>query len=205
MRETKWTAGAMLPVAAWLAATVVLLVMVTACSATSPNAGAAYGTGSAAMAAGTGASGSSPSAMGSGHAGSHGGTTITIQKTKIGYALADAAGHTVYWYGDDVPGSSRSACTGACLTAWPAVTGKPVLPAGVKLAGTLGSFTRSDGSVQATYNGYPLYTYALDTAAGQVLGNEFGGVWHVITGKTLAASATAAAADAAASAASKGT
>ena len=29
MREVKWTAGAMIPVAAWLAATVILMLLVT--------------------------------------------------------------------------------------------------------------------------------------------------------------------------------
>jgi|tagenome__1003787_1003787.scaffolds.fasta_scaffold20888643_2 hypothetical protein len=29
MRQVKWTAGAMIPVAAWLAATIILLLLVT--------------------------------------------------------------------------------------------------------------------------------------------------------------------------------
>jgi hypothetical protein len=66
---------------------------------------------------------------------------------------------------------------------------------GVQLAGKLGTITRPGGVIQATYNGYPLYTYAQDMSPGQVLGNGVGGVWHVITGSVLSASpATAAAA-----------
>ena len=36
------------------------------------------------------------------------------------------------------------------------------------------------GLAQATYKGHPLYTYAGDTAPGQVKGNGLGGVWHAL-------------------------
>jgi predicted lipoprotein with Yx(FWY)xxD motif len=127
-------------------------------------------------------------------------TLLTIEKTKAGYVLATAAGRTVYWYGKDVKDSGKSACVGGCLSAWPAVTGKPFTPKGVQLAGALGSITRPGGTVQATYNGYPLYTYAADTAAGETSGDGEGGVWHIVTGTALASSTAAAAAGAAASA-----
>jgi predicted lipoprotein with Yx(FWY)xxD motif len=44
--------------------------------------------------------------------------------------------------------------------------------------------TRSDGSVQATYDGHPLYTYVGDGAHGQANGNGLnlnGGLWHEVT------------------------
>jgi predicted lipoprotein with Yx(FWY)xxD motif len=62
------------------------------------------------------------------------------------------------------------------------VTGPATAGSGV--TGKLGTITRSDGSVQATYNGHPLYTYTADTAPGQANGNGLnvnGGVWHVVT------------------------
>lgn len=43
---------------------------------------------------------------------------------------------------------------------------------------------RSDGTLQATYNGHPLYTYKGDTGPGQDHGNGIklnGGVWHEVT------------------------
>ena len=52
------------------------------------------------------------------------------------------------------------------------------------MTGALGTITRSDGTVQATYDGRPLYTYAGDTAPGQANGNgitSFGGTWHEVT------------------------
>ena len=125
---------------------------------------------------------------------------LTIEKTKTGYVLATAAGRTVYWYGKDVKGSGKSACVDGCLSAWPAVTGKPFVAKGVQLASALGSITRPGGAVQATYNGHPLYTYAADTAVGETSGDGEGGVWHIVTGTALASSTAVAAAGAAASA-----
>jgi predicted lipoprotein with Yx(FWY)xxD motif len=117
-----------------------------------------------------------------------------VRKTSAGYVLATRSGQTIYWYSVDVKGSGKSTCSGSCLTAWPAVTGSPMAASGVQLAGKLGTITRSGGVIQATYNGYPLYTYAQDMSPGQVLGNGVGGVWHVITGSVLSASPASAAA-----------
>ena len=42
------------------------------------------------------------------------------------------------------------------------------------LSGTLGTVKRPDnGKLQVTYNGDPLYTFKLDTAAGDAKGNNF--------------------------------
>jgi len=111
-------------------------------------------------------------------------TAVTVRKTAIGDVLVNTKGQTLYWYAKDVKGE-KSNCTAGCLTTWPAVTGKPVAAAGVKLNGVLGTISRGGGVVQATYNGYPLYTYTGDTAAGRTSGNGAGGEWHVITGKVL--------------------
>jgi predicted lipoprotein with Yx(FWY)xxD motif len=57
-----------------------------------------------------------------------------------------------------------------------------VTASGVK--GTFGTIKRSDGSVQATFDGHPLYTFVGDTAPGQNKGNGLnvaGGLWHEIT------------------------
>jgi predicted lipoprotein with Yx(FWY)xxD motif len=167
-----------------LAALGALAVCLSACaSSPSSSAGSAYGGSTATTAAnptgssGSGAMTSQPQT-----------TVLTIKKTKIGYVLANARGYTLYWYSKDVKNGGRSACTGQCLTAWPALTGKPAAVSGIKLNGILGMITRPGGIVQATYNGYPLYLYAGDSAPGKTAGNDVGGVWHVITGKVLTSS-----------------
>lgn len=107
-------------------------------------------------------------------------TLLTVEKTPVGYVLATGTGRAVYTFANDVPGSGKSACVGGCLSAWPAVTGSPFAETGGQLAGKLGAITRPDGTVQATYDGSPLYTYAADTGAGQASGDGEGGVWHVV-------------------------
>jgi predicted lipoprotein with Yx(FWY)xxD motif len=168
-----------------------LVLLLAACgsSGTNVNAGAAYG-GSGLGGSGMGATPSSSSMPGAGTTSGSGAKTVvlTIKNTKIGPVLTDAKGDTLYWYAKDTK-DGPSTCTGACLAAWPAVLGQAVAAPGVKFAGQLGDVTDAGGAIQATYNGYPLYTYQADMAPGQTTGNGAGGVWHAITGSTLTAAA----------------
>ena len=162
------------------AAAAVVTCLAAACGTTSPVAGAAYGsTPATSMAAGSPSAAAAPTTPAK--------VVLTVRKTKIGNVLATSTGQTVYWFSKDVKGSGKSACLGTCLAAWPVVAGIPAA-AGVRLAGKLGTITRPGGVVQATYNGYPLYTYAMDLTPGQILGNGAAGMWHVITGSVLSAS-----------------
>jgi predicted lipoprotein with Yx(FWY)xxD motif len=165
-----------------------LVLLLAACgsSGTNPNAGAAY------SGSGMGATPSSSSMPGAGTTSGTGARTValTIKNTKIGPVLTDAKGDTLYWYSKDTK-DGPSTCTGACLAAWPAVLGQAVAAPGVKFAGQLGDVTNAGGAIQATYNGYPLYTYKDDMAPGQTTGNGAGGVWHAITGSTLTAASSA--------------
>jgi predicted lipoprotein with Yx(FWY)xxD motif len=43
----------------------------------------------------------------------------------------------------------------------------------------LGTIDRPDGSVQATYDGFPLYYFAGDAAPGDANGESVGGVWFI--------------------------
>jgi predicted lipoprotein with Yx(FWY)xxD motif len=93
--------------------------------------------------------------------------------------LADANGRTLYWFAPDT--AARSACYGTCAAYWPPVTGPAA--AGPGVTGTLSVLTRPDGSVQAAYDGHPLYTYVGDRAPGQAIGNGLnlnGGLWHEV-------------------------
>jgi predicted lipoprotein with Yx(FWY)xxD motif len=94
--------------------------------------------------------------------------------------LADANGRTLYWFAPDT--ATRSACYGSCAAYWPPVKGPAT--AGPGVTGTLSVLTRSDRSVQAAYDGHPLYTYVGDSAPGQANGNGLnlnGGLWHEVT------------------------
>ena len=45
----------------------------------------------------------------------------------------------------------------------------------------LGTITRDDGTTQVTYNGWPLYYFAGDTAASDTAGQGLGGVWFLVS------------------------
>jgi predicted lipoprotein with Yx(FWY)xxD motif len=108
-----------------------------------------------------------------------GGTTVGLADLAGGKALVNSEGFAVYLFTKDSDGVS--ACAGACAEAWPPVVaeGEPTAGDGVDAA-KLGTITRDDGVVQATYNGHPLYIYAADTAAGQTNGQGSGGVWFLV-------------------------
>lgn len=96
--------------------------------------------------------------------------------------LVDAQGRTLYLFANDAQNSGTSACTGDCLAAWPAVivNGTPTAGLGVDPS-LLGTITRDDGTMQATYNGWPLYYYSADTAPGQMAGQGMEGVWFLVS------------------------
>jgi len=118
------------------------------------------------------------------HASQAAGSTVTImtQSTSKGMVLTNAQGRTMYWFAIDTPTASK--CTGTCLQYWPPVIGTPTAASGTSLPKGFGTITSSDGQVQATYDGHPLYTYMGDTTAGQISGNGLnlsGGLWWAMT------------------------
>ena len=121
-----------------------------------------------------------PAAGGSSAAASGGGTTVNMTTINGTAVLTNSSGKTLYWFAPDT--STTSKCSGSCATYWPPVTGPVTGGSGV--TGTLSTITRPDGTMQATYDGHPLYTYVGDTAAGQAKGNGLnlsGGLWYEMT------------------------
>jgi predicted lipoprotein with Yx(FWY)xxD motif len=102
------------------------------------------------------------------------------QNATLGSFLVDSAGMTLYIYTKDTPGTS--VCYGVCATAWPPLltNGAPTAGMGVT-ASMLGTTTRTDGTVQVTYNGWPLYYYAKDKVAGDTTGEGVNTIWYVMT------------------------
>ena len=110
-------------------------------------------------------------------------TDVTILHSRnIGdvTVLTDAEGYTLYWFGPDT--ATKSACQGSCARNWTPLTGPATWDSGV--TGTIGAIVRPGGSLQATYDGHPLYTTTADTGPGQTNGNDVwshGGEWHEVT------------------------
>jgi predicted lipoprotein with Yx(FWY)xxD motif len=165
MRYRRWTPAAL----------AIPALLLAACgSSTSPGSASSSMSTKSSMSSGmTGKSKSGSSGM---MAASN--ATLMKVKTRIGPVLANSKGFTLYWYAKDT--SMTSDCTGGCATAWPPLIGTPKAAMGVRLTGKLAAITRAGGLTQATYKGHPLYTYAGDTAPGQVKGNGLGGVWHAL-------------------------
>jgi predicted lipoprotein with Yx(FWY)xxD motif len=106
---------------------------------------------------------------------------ITVASVpEVGKVLVDAKGFTLYYFEKDKGG--KSACYGACASAWPPLTtsGAPHATGGAK-ASKLGTTERKDGSTQVTYAGWPLYTYVSDAKPGEAKGTDvhsFGAAWY---------------------------
>jgi predicted lipoprotein with Yx(FWY)xxD motif len=94
--------------------------------------------------------------------------------TSAGKVLVDAKGMTLYTFDKDSAG--KSMCNGDCAKAWPPAmateSDQPV--------GDLTIIKRDDGSMQWADDGKPLYTFVKDTKPGDVAGDKFKDVWHVV-------------------------
>jgi len=106
----------------------------------------------------------------------------------LGNVLVDGRGRTVYVLTKN--GSKNATCTdgNGCTAIWPDLSlpdGVPKASAGNGLnASMLKSKKESDGETYATYNGWLLYEYSGDTAAGQGHGEgakDQWGTWYAIT------------------------
>jgi predicted lipoprotein with Yx(FWY)xxD motif len=105
-------------------------------------------------------------------------TVIIVQKSAIGYVMAEANHAVLYTYDKDKAGKPPT-CTGSCAATWLPATGTPQAGPADHFSGQFALVKRADGTEQITYEGKPLYTLK---GAKPLLttGNGQGGVWHVI-------------------------
>jgi predicted lipoprotein with Yx(FWY)xxD motif len=105
----------------------------------------------------------------------------------LGDILVDGEGRTLYLFEPDRQ-SGQSTCYNGCADGWPPL----LLPSGVSsaVAGTgvtaslLGTTHRTDGTVEVTYNKWPLYLWIGDSGPGQATGQALdndGGLWYVVS------------------------
>ena len=107
----------------------------------------------------------------------------------FGQILAGPGGKTLYIFLADR--GMTSTCYGSCAQNWPPLTttGAARALAGVSQS-LLGATRRSNGTLQVTYAGHPLYYFIADSGPGMATGAgivAFGGRWEVInaTGTTV--------------------
>jgi predicted lipoprotein with Yx(FWY)xxD motif len=93
-----------------------------------------------------------------------------------GNYIADFAGMTLYIFDKDTQGVSN--CNDQCAQLWPpyssGATTESVLPVNISV------ITRTDGSYQFAWKGMPLYYYSGDKNPGDLMGDGFNGLWHIV-------------------------
>jgi predicted lipoprotein with Yx(FWY)xxD motif len=126
-----------------------------------------------------------------GHSGSSGSTGSgsttgsgmikTASVNGVGTVLIDSSGRTLYMLSAD-KGDHVTCGSSPCTSIWPPMLVASAPSAGAGITGSmLGTARTPGGKMQATYGGWPLYTYSGDSSSGQANGQgiqSFGGVWH---------------------------
>lgn len=102
-----------------------------------------------------------------------------------GSILVGPTGMTLYTLDRDAPGTSN--CVDRCAENWPPLTvdSADAITVADGILGTVSTLERADGSLQVTYNGWPLYHWSNDAAAGDTTGHRVGRVWWVAQPSTL--------------------
>jgi predicted lipoprotein with Yx(FWY)xxD motif len=106
--------------------------------------------------------------------------TVSLAETSLGSVLVDGAGMTLYLFTPDE--GTESTCYEDCAKAWPPLLAGDAAPtAGDGLDATLlGTTPRTDGNVQVTYGGHPLYLWFKDAKPGDTTGQDVNDVWYVL-------------------------
>ncbi len=108
--------------------------------------------------------------------------TIALGEGEAGRFLTDSEGFSLYLFLNDTDGAS--VCYDGCAALWPPLLvedgAESTVGEGLD-AGLLGTTERTDGTLQVTYNGWPLYYYAADMEAGQTTGQAVGGNWWLVS------------------------
>jgi len=99
----------------------------------------------------------------------------------LGSFVAGKNGMSLYVFGKDTATTSACYTTNDCQTTWPplTVTSAADATAGAGVTGAIGTITRTDGTLQVTLGGHPLYYYSGDKAAGDTTGQGLFNVWYV--------------------------
>jgi len=107
--------------------------------------------------------------------------TVKLMTTKLGGVLADARDMTLYYFITDTPGSGTSTCYAAanCTHFWPIFSAPGIVVSPPLAAADFSSITRTDGTTQTTYKGWPLYYFLNDKNPGNTNGEGVLKTWYV--------------------------
>ena len=108
-------------------------------------------------------------------------TELALAEGDAGHYLVDVDGQALYLF---LPDNQRfSTCNDECLTDWEPVelVGGIAIGEGLSIA-LVGTIERDDGTIQVTYNLWPLYRYAGDDN-GAPQAHGLGDSWYLVTGE----------------------
>jgi predicted lipoprotein with Yx(FWY)xxD motif len=103
--------------------------------------------------------------------------TVAVASSNLGDILVDGDGMTLYAFLPDDQGDPT--CTDGCADNWPPLVGPATAGDGVDEA-LLGTVAHPSGVTMVAYDGWPLYHFAGDQAAGDVNGQGVGDNWYVV-------------------------
>ena len=123
-------------------------------------------------------------------------TVSSASNSKLGEQIVvDGQGRALYALSPET--THHLLCKSSeCLKFWPPLTvhsSKTKLKAGPGVHGHLAILRRSNGVLQVTLGGLPLYRYSGDHAKGEANGqsiHSFGGTWHVLSATSSTTSPT---------------
>ncbi len=112
-------------------------------------------------------------------------TVDTVNSKQYGTYLTNETFFTLYRYLSDPQNSEMSTCNGGCAKMWP-----PFYVENLNVNPDLNSrdfkvITRSDGTKQLAYKGWPLYLYSGDTKPFETNGQAVNGLWFVVNPMNL--------------------
>ena len=142
------------------------------------------GAGSTSASAGVGGAASKSFDLSDHHGAGPAPAPITVEgmdTPTLGVVLADLKGMTLYRFTKESHG--KIACLGTCLKMWKPLLVKrgTALHLPPLIKGKLGRVIRPNGTLQVTFDGWPLYTYRGDRQPSDTLGNGKNGKWFAIT------------------------
>ncbi|MET7935565.1 SCO0930 family lipoprotein [Streptomyces sp. NPDC005322] len=102
---------------------------------------------------------------------------------ELGKIIVDGKGMTVYRFDKDSAWPMKTGCLGACLDTWKPVKAVDTTKVAGLNASKVTSFTRPDGSKQAAFDCWLLYTFTGDKKPGDTKGQGVKGTWFAVTDK----------------------
>ena len=102
-------------------------------------------------------------------------TVKLASDSTLGSILTDSEGKTLYFFSKDTKDTSE--CLGGCVSVWPIFYSENLVVDNGLNASDFETITRTDGEIQTTYKGWPLYYFANDNATGDTNGENVNNVW----------------------------